>query len=158
MSLNKKEKELFMNLVMELINMPEIKEMDKYIQHGRISTYEHCLSVAYISFGISRKLHLKVNYKNLVRGALLHDFFLYDWHIKDKERKLHGFYHPGFAYKNASRIFDLTEIEKDIILKHMWPLTVVPPRYKEAYVICLADKICTVVETFHVNALKLKMT
>lgn len=158
MALSKKEKEYFLDIIMEFINMPEIREMENYIQHGQVSTYEHCLSVAYISFYISRKLHLKVNYENLVRGALLHDFFLYDWHIKDKDRKLHGFHHPGVAYRNASRLFELTEIERDIIMKHMWPLTIVPPKYKEAYVICLADKICSISETFHVNALRLKTT
>ena len=56
---------------------------------------------------------------------MLHDLFLYDWRINDPSRKgLHAFRHPRIAFNNSSEIFDLNEKEKDIILKHMWPLTV----------------------------------
>ena len=44
------------------------------------------------------------------------------------------------------KIFELNEIEQDIILKHMWPLTVKLPKYKESYIITLADKYATYLE------------
>ena len=99
----------------------------KYIQHGDISVYEHSLRVAYLSIVIVSKFHLRVNMRSLIRGALLHDYFLYDWHIKDKSHRLHGFTHPKKAYKNAKKEFKLNDIEKDIITKHMFPLVVIPP-------------------------------
>ncbi|MFQ9151359.1 MAG: hypothetical protein ACLR6B_07310 [Blautia sp.] len=51
--------------------------------------------------------------------------------------------------KNAEEIFDLSVVEKDIIKRHMFPLTPVPPAYRESYLVCLADKICSSYETIH---------
>lgn len=119
-----------------------------FIQHGNISVYEHSIFVAYLSYKISKKLNLKVDTKSLIRGALLHDYFLYDWHIKDNRKGLHGFTHPKTALKNAMDDFNLTEKEKDIISHHMFPLTIFPPCSKEAFLICICDKICAVRETF----------
>ena len=74
-------------------------------------------------------------------------YFLYDWHEKDKSHRLHGFYHPSTALRNAKEDFDLNPIEENMIARHMFPLTPIPPRYKEAWILCLADKYCATVET-----------
>ena len=124
-------------------------QMASYIQHGDISVFEHSVGVAYMSVFIARSLHVKLHHMVLIRGALLHDYFLYDWHEKSKDHRLHGFTHPARALKNAEQIFDLTPVEKDIIKRHMFPLTPVPPAYRESYLVCLADKICSSYETFH---------
>ena len=34
----------------------------------------------------------------------------------------------------------------DIIVKHMWPLTVTLPKYRESYIVTLADKYCATSE------------
>ena len=39
-------------------------------------------------------------------------------------------------------------LEKDIILKHMWPLNIELPKYKETCVIVFTDKICCIKEFF----------
>ena len=57
--------------------------------------------------------------------------------------QLHGFEHPTKALKNAGKYFDITEKEGDMIAKHMFPLTVTPPKYKETFVIVLVDKFCS---------------
>ena len=81
-------------------------------------------------------------------GALLHDYFLYDWHDKYSHEKLHGFHHPNVALENASREYQLTPRERDIIRKHMWPLTLFHiPRCREAWVVTTADKYCSLKET-----------
>ena len=36
---------------------------------------------------------------------------------------------------------------QDIIKKHMWPLTVIPPSYKESWVVTVADKYVSARET-----------
>ena len=38
--------------------------------------------------------------------------------------------------------------EKDIIVKHMWPLTITPPKYKESYILTLMDKFSATKESF----------
>ena len=119
----------------------------KCTQHGSFSVYDHSLYVTSMCIGLAKKLHLKVNEKALVRGALLHDYFLYDWHEPKKENRIHGFTHPGKALKNAEKDFKLGRIEGDMIRKHMFPLTPKPPRYKESIILCLADKICATYET-----------
>jgi len=116
-----------------------------YIQHGQTSVFEHSVSVATMAVKISKKFK-HIDTKSLVRGALLHDYFLYDWH--DKSHRLHGFTHANTALINASRDFKLNKIEKNIIKRHMFPLNIIPPRYKESFIVCLADKICAVKEVF----------
>ena len=80
------------------------------------------------------------------RGALLHDYFLYDWHLTHE--RWHGFRHPYIALSNASRDFDLTAREKNIIVRHMFPLTPIPPKYRESLLVSTADKICALKEVF----------
>ena len=121
-------------------------ETDSYIQHGSYSVYDHCVRVAKLSIRIQRFFHISVNEKYLIRGALLHDYFLYDWHISKKGHSRHGIMHPKIAWANTSQDYDLTYIEKDIILHHMFPLTLIPPKCKEAWIVCIADKICATQE------------
>ena len=78
-----------------------------YIQHGSTSVYEHSVKVAYTSLYFARRFRLNIDEKSLIRGALLHDYFLYDWHEKDKSHRLHGFYHPSTALRNAKEDFAL---------------------------------------------------
>lgn len=124
-----------------------------FIQHGNMTVNNHCMNVAKYSLLISESLHIPCNQRELIRGALLHDYFLYDWHHPDyiNPHRLHGFYHPGVALRNASKEYDLTPREKDIIQKHMWPLTVVPPMCREAWIVTTADKWCSLMETFHLH-------
>ncbi len=123
-------------------------ENKTFIQHGNTTLYQHCISVAYRSIIIAANFNLKVDMRSMVRGALLHDYYLYDWHDKNARCHLHGFHHPRLAYENATRDFHLNVIEQDIIRKHMFPLTLLPPVHKEGWVICMADKLCSLQETF----------
>ena len=83
----------------------------------------------------------------MIRGALLHDYFLYDWHIPDKNHRLHGFIHAKKALLNASRDFKLNDIEKNMIYTHMFPMNLRIPKYKESIILCIADKIVAIKET-----------
>ena len=142
-----KDKE-YMDLVKDLINNDKVKEMQKYRQHYDINTFEHCMNVSYISYKICKKFGW--DYKSMARAAMLHDLFLYDWRNSKKELKLdgyHAFVHPKIALENASKLYDLNEKEKDIIVKHMWPVTVALPKYKETYIITLVDKYSALQES-----------
>ena len=89
----------------------------------------------------------RASLKSLVRGALLHDYFLYDWHIADNSHKWHGFKHANTALLNACRDFELNEIEKNMIKTHMFPLNIALPKYRESVILCIADKMCAAKET-----------
>lgn len=119
----------------------------QFIQHGDTTCLLHATAVAYYSIKLAKALRINVSKDELMRGALLHDYFLYDWHDGKKERRIHGFTHPGTALKNAMQDFDLTSRECDIIEHHMFPLTPVPPKYKESVIVCLVDKYCSLYET-----------
>lgn len=130
-------------------------QMEKnFLQHGNITVFEHSMAVACMCLFIAARLHVKVNRRALVRGALLHDYFLYDWHEPDRSHRLHGFRHARWAARNASRDFKIGLIERDVIEKHMFPLNPVPPRYRESVIVCLADKICAVCEMMSVQVVK----
>jgi uncharacterized protein len=136
--------EEYKECIRDLIQHEMVESMKNFIQHGDINCLEHSLYVSYISYLICRQLGF--DYRSAARGGLLHDFFLYDWHTGKPYKGLHGFIHPHIALQNANKYFNLNDREKDIIQKHMWPLTIRLPRYREAFVVLLADKYCASME------------
>ena len=122
--------------------------MKTFIQHGHITTYEHVMNVVCMSYELNKTLHLHADRRSLVLGAFLHDFYLYDWHDRSAHKRLHGFRHPVDALKNAKERFSLNRKEENIIVSHMWPLTLTRlPRCREAAIVCLSDKLCAAYET-----------
>lgn len=127
--------------IQDICEHEEFLKLKEYFHHNS-SIYEHVQDVAYFSYRICK--FLKLDYRSAARGALLHDFFLYDWRNHDvpdlHRKKFHGIEHPMIAVANAKKYFSINEIEEDIIKKHMWPLTLIPPKYKESFIISFADK------------------
>lgn len=126
---------------------PEYMKLEEFRHHLNSTRLDHCVHVAYSCYLAA----LKTDYpfqRSLVRGALLHDFFLYDYKIeKDwKKHSLHGFYHPRVALNNASERFDLDAIERSVIIHHMFPLTIIPPGNKAAWYVIFYDKYWAVKE------------
>lgn len=137
----------FNNIISDIINNPIVQDMKNFDQHYDCSCFDHCLSVSFYSYLICKKFRL--DYISMARAAMVHDLFLYDWRVKQPGRKrFHAFRHPYIAYKNASDLFDINVKEKDIILKHMWPLTIIPPKYLESYIITFVDKFCALQEAY----------
>lgn len=137
----------YLECVSDILKHPVFLSMDQYIQHGHTTCLTHSIQVSYMSYCICKKRGWE--YRQAARAGLLHDLFLYDWHTHAREtgEYFHGFTHPKTAYQNARKYFDLTDIEKDLILRHMWPLTPIPPKYKEGLALIYADKICSLSET-----------
>ena len=145
--------EVFKRIASPLISDSRVVSMKNCTQHGNVSVFAHSAAVAAYSMRFAKYLGLKVDKRSLIRGALLHDFFLYDWHETNNVGDgLHGFVHPVTASKNAMRFFKLNMRELDIIRKHMWPLTLTKfPKYTESWLVCAADKYCSLLETFGLN-------
>ncbi len=145
----------FSKMIEEIKENEDFKRLKSFTQHGNISTYTHSMRVARRSFDLARGLRLKTNERELLKGAMLHDYFLYDWH--DHGDKLHGYHHPHIALENAKRDFGLTKKEQNIIKSHMWPLTLTHlPKSREALLVCIADKICSIEETLKKDKARLK--
>ena len=134
----------------DILNSKGMNDSKHYIQHGDTSVFDHCLSVADMSLKIANTLNLNYDTVTLVRGSLLHDYFLYDWHEKDASHRLHGYHHSEKALSNAKRDFKLNEVEEDMIRSHMFPLNISKvPRHKESVILCLADKLVSAAEVLH---------
>lgn len=144
--LRKEREKLFVTLYHEISKTTKLSQMQAYKQHGTTSCLSHSIAVAYYSLAVADWLSLSVDEQSLIRGALLHDYFLYDWHEKDKSHSLHGFRHPATSLSNAKRDTTINAIEEDMIKHHMFPLTPAPPRSKEALILCLVDKVCSMYE------------
>lgn len=59
----------------------------EFIQHGDVTVYAHVTSVARASLSFAEHLGragISIDRASLLRGALLHDYFLYDWHDPDR--------------------------------------------------------------------------
>ncbi len=151
----------FYSITKDLLKNPVVMQMKNYRHHYNSTCYDHCLEVAYLSYLFCKKHHL--DYVSAARAGMLHDLFLYDWRNSKKLLHLkhfHAFIHPQIALKNASGITNLNEKEKDIILKHMWPVTFFSfPKFKESFVITFTDKISALLsfKKYYINLLTNRM-
>lgn len=130
------------DIIKEILEHEEFEKLKNYRHHHTTTIYEHSKAVSYLSYKICKYLNL--DFVSAGRGGLLHDFFQYDWRNHDipelARNKFHGIEHPKVALQNAEKNFSVNAIERDIIIKHMWPLTPVPPRYRESFVVSFVDK------------------
>ena len=138
----------FKNIVKDITENSSMISLKEHVQHMKGSRYAHCYEVAFYTYVLTKKWGL--DYISATRGAILHDFYFYDWRNKgvDGQKRFHAYRHPRIALNNALQNFDLNDVEKDIILKHMWPLTIRFPRYKESYIVTFVDKYCALKEVF----------
>lgn len=134
--------EEYAELVADILEHPEFLRTREFTHHKGVTIYQHACAVSYLSYAICKKLNL--DHRSAARGGLLHDFFLYDWRDHDvpdlPREKFHGFAHPKIALQNAERHFQLNDVERDCILRHMWPLTLVPPGTRESFIVSMVDK------------------
>ena len=146
----------FQEIIKPLITNETVLQMKNFRQHYETTCFTHCYTAAFYCYIICKKYNL--DYKSATRAAMLHDLFLYDWRKKQPNRKgLHAFTHGKTACENACKLFDLTEKEKDIIIKHMWPVTVEFPKSLEGFILTFVDKYCAMSETLEVLTSRLFM-
>lgn len=142
---SKLSNEFYLN-VYDLLENDMVMQLDHFEQHNGYSRLRHSLDVAYFSFCIAKWLHW--DSRATARGGLLHDLFLYDWRDEDYKPvgRNHAVDHPKIALENARTVCELSKVEENIIVRHMWLVTVVPPRYKEGFIVTFVDKYCAVRE------------
>lgn len=138
----------YVRIVKDILFHDEVIKLKKFSQHMDVSRYEHSVNVSYIGYLIAKKFHLDII--AFARAGLLHDMFFYDWKTYKSENnpllKNHAFYHGTIALLNAKKYFLLSKKEQEMIKKHMWPATIIPPIYLETYIIGFIDKYCAIYE------------
>lgn len=150
MGLRKHEIKHLHKVLEPYLNHEQSLKMKNFIQHGKTSTYEHCQEVAKMTMYLNRRMRLKGDEKTMLPAAFLHDLYLYDWHIPGPHNRWHGYTHADIAGDNAIRLFNINKHQESIIRTHMWPLNITRvPKTKEAWIVCIADKIISTRETVH---------
>ena len=128
-----------------LLAQPMVQRLKEFPHHRMGDRFSHSVYVSYISYWICKKMGLDC--VSAARGGLLHDLYLYN--SRDAETMLiHMRSHSKKALENAERLCRLNDIERDIILRHMWPITAKRPKYAESYVVSTVDKYCSGAERF----------
>ena len=134
---------VYYKLVDNIINDNEFKKINNCVHHG-ISRFEHSCRVSYYSYKVTKILNL--NFKEVARAALLHDFFFSE-NKTNKEKVKSMFVHSKKSLKNSEELFYLSDMEKDIIFTHMFPLNINRiPRYMESWIVSFIDKIVAIYE------------
>lgn len=130
-------------IIRDVMNNMSFKEIDSCIHHG-ISRLDHSLRVSYYSYKITSLLGL--DYKETAVAGLLHDFFL-SKNLNVSDKFVSMFNHPQLALENAESHFYLSDMQKDVIVSHMFPLILnKPPKYLESWVVSLVDKVVAMYE------------
>ncbi|MBE6008607.1 MAG: HD domain-containing protein [Lachnospiraceae bacterium] len=129
----------YMECVKDIFCDSSFKNLKDFTHHRYTCRLMHSVNVSYYSFLLCRKLGW--NKHAAARAGLMHDLYHYD-----SRGKSHFRLHPGYARDNALKICRLDPVEEDAILKHMWPVTKHRPIYREAYVVCITDKLCATAE------------
>ena len=125
-------KEVYYDIYNEFYDINKFRELKTIINHGQ-NRLDHINRVAKISFIISKKLGL--DYVSCTRGAILHDFF-----TKDDLN--------NYNLDSKKNVFNINEIEYDIILTHIYPITKKRPIYIETKIVCIVDKLVGIYEFF----------
>lgn len=135
----------YINIVSDILDNDNFLLIETCKHHG-INRLEHSMRVSYYSYLIAKKI--KLNYKETARGGLLHDFFCND-EIDTKKRKFRFAIHPYRSLENACNNFNLSDLEKDIIINHMFPtLPHKIPKYIESWLVSIVDKGVAIYEFY----------
>ena len=135
----------YVNIVSDILDNNNFLVIEKYKHHG-INRLEHSMRVSYYSYLIAK--FLKLNFIDTARGGLLHDFFSRG-DLAPKKQKFCFAIHPYESLNNACSNFNLSDMEKDIIINHMFPtLPHKIPKYLESWLVCLVDKAVAIYEFY----------
>ena len=144
-SYNQRSRHEFKTTMADLLDNEQILRLAEYKQHYKSTRLKHSIDVAYFSFYIAKIL--KLDYISTGKAGLLHDLsFHEDAGFRKNIKMLRQ--HPKDALKNALEICDLSDKERDIIRRHMWLITLHPPKYTEGYIVTFVDKYCAAKEFF----------
>ena len=147
--------------IMHLLEHGDFAKEQEIPHHFCTNVLRHSISVARGSLKLAEKLHIKVNESDLLYGALLHDYFLYNYRKSNSHHGLHGYTHAKIAADNARKDYKINDRVYNIIYSHMFPLNLTHlPKCKEAWIVTFVDKVVAlkeqsaVIRNFSLSGLK----
>jgi uncharacterized protein len=138
--------EEYLQIVDNILNNKEFITLEN-IKHHNTNRLAHSLKVSYNAYKVAR--FLKLDYDQVARAGLLHDFYLdrtKDYKTIKEKFELFTTKHPNDAINNSLKYYHLTNKEKDIIRTHMFPFDIYVPRYLESWVVNLTDSWVSIYE------------
>lgn len=127
----------FIDITYDILDNREFNKLRDVVHHG-MNRYDHSFRVAIVSYSITKFLNL--DYTKTARAALLHDFFLEENVGESLSTRIKTLVkHPMYAVENSSKYFNLSDLEKDIITTHMFPISFKIPKYLESWIVDLVD-------------------
>lgn len=148
MKISNEEKERLEQTYQTFLNNPKILRMKKIRMHRGSNCYEHCFKVAKKAIKFSLRSRKKVDLEVVLLGAILHDYYLYDWRDDRSKKKRHARNHQYIAAKNAAEDFEISNEIRKVIISHMWPVNHKEfPKSREAKIVSLCDKLVTIGES-----------
>ena len=132
-----------MSIASSILNHSEFIKTKSIVHHGN-TRYNHSLKVSYLAYKLSKITGADM--VSAIRGGALHDFFLVrdDKNILTSTKML--IEHPTIAKNNAIKYFNVNEKEQNIIESHMFPVSKIIPKFKESWLVTIADKIVAITE------------
>ena len=141
--------EEFLAMIEPIVSTKEYRRLKQHRHHIRSNVYDHSVRLAYLCYRHCKRHNCSAAPEEIVRGALLHDFFLYELHGDTRPPRFHGYRHPRHALNNAQARFGaLSRGERDMILRHMFPVTPIPPKTRAGWLICFYDKVAAFKDLF----------
>lgn len=133
----------YMSVAKPILTHKEFMKTKSIVHHGN-TRYNHSVRVSYVAYKLSKILGFDTD--AVIRAGALHDFFLIrdDKNIMTSTKML--IEHPKIAKENAINYFGINEKEQNIIESHMFPISDVVPKSKEAWLVTLSDKIVALFE------------
>ena len=153
----------------------EFQKRKYFMHHHNLSVWDHSILVSFKSFLIAKNIGADCTVCAL--AGILHDFYPQAWlyseelaqiddgkylkeiNVKKPLFKMHGFTHGKEAALNYVKYFPKLEDDKitDSIKRHMFPLTLIPPKYIEGIIITSVDKLNSLSELPSVPELSYKV-
>ena len=149
MKLTLEEQRNLEDIYQSFLHNEKILKMKDFSMHRGSNCYEHSFKVAKkaIKYAI-RSRRKNINLETILVGAILHDYYLYDWRKNKKALKGHTKNHPKIAINNAIRDFGINKEVEHIIRSHMWPLNTKDyPKSREAKLVSISDKVVSLCES-----------
>ncbi len=134
----------YYSCVSDLLSSDAVLKLGNFRHHIGTTRFQHSLNVSYYNFKLCKLFRLDA--RSAARAGLLHDFFFYNRKEHVNAERSHAAEHAKIALENASKMFSLNDVESDMIINHMWPVTTKLPQHGETFAITVVDKFCAVAE------------